>query len=119
MNPYAILAIVLAFVISVSAAGAGGFKLGMDHEKATEVDKNELVSEAVDAATSAAATAISSLKIKNTTITNEVQHEVRTNTVYVDCKLPPSGVRLLNAALDPSAAFSIGDGKLPQVDPAK
>lgn len=115
MNPY----FIIAFMLALAGAGAGGFKLGSDHEKASEIDRKELVAEAVDAANNAAAAAISALKIKNTTITNEVQHEVRTNTIYSDCKLTARGVQLANQALDPSTAFTLGDGKLPKVDAPK
>lgn len=115
MNPY----ILIAFLLALAGAGVGGFKLGVDHEVASQVTKEELVAEAVDAATSAAADAIAKLKVKTTTINSEVQHEIRTNTVYADCKLPDTGVRLVNAALDPSAAFSLGKGKLPTADSIK
>ena len=35
MNPYLIIATLLA----VLSAGAGGFRLGVDHEKASQIDK--------------------------------------------------------------------------------
>lgn len=115
MNPY----IIIGFLLALAAAGAGGFKLGADHEVASQATKEELVAEAVDAANNAAAEAIAKLKVKNTTITNEVQHEIRTNTIYGDCNHSPAGLRLVNSALDPANAFSIGDGKLPKADSAK
>lgn len=113
INPYLIIAVLIAFM----GAGFGGFKLGVDHEKASQIDKQESIAEAVDAANNAAAQAIASLKPKFTTIQNEVQHEIRTNTVYVDCKQSPDGLRLLNQALNGGQPAS--DSKLPKVDSAK
>jgi len=115
MNPYLILVVMLGFC----GVSVGGFKLGMDHQKAAEADKKELIAEAVDAANATSAQAISKLKIKNTTITNEVQHEVRTNTIYGDCHNTPSSLQSINAALDPSSTYSPDEGKLPKVDAIK
>ena len=112
MNPYLILVVILGFC----GIGVGGFKLGVDHEKASESDKKDLVAEAVDAANQASAEAIAKLKVKNTTITNEVQHEIRTNTIYADCKLTSDGMRLTNQALHPSTTVGASDGKLPRTD---
>ena len=112
MNPY----IIIAFLLALAGAGAGGFKLGSDHEVASQATKEDLVAEAVDAANNVSAAAIAALKVKTTTINSEVQHEIRTNTIYGDCSHSPAGLRLVNAALDPSSAFSLGDGKLPKAD---
>lgn len=115
MNPYLII-IALGAVL---AAGAGGFRLGADHEIAAKARADQHITEAVAAATDASAKAISALKVKSTTINNEVQREVRTHTIYSDCKLTPGGVLLANQALDPSRAFAVGSGKLPQADAAE
>lgn len=110
MNPYLIIASLLA----VMAAGAGGFKLGIDHNKATEADKRETVAEAVDAANNASAQAISQIRVTNQTIRQEVERETHTNTVYLDCRHTPAGLSGVNAAL--TGAESSGGGKLPQTD---
>lgn len=110
MNPYAIIAVLLAF----AAAGAGGFRLGIDHQKAQEVEKRELVAEAVDAANNASAAVLASLRPKFTTIQNKVQHEVETHTIYTDCKLSPDGMLLANQAL--AGAKPASESKLPQAD---
>lgn len=114
-SPYLFIA---SMLISL-AAFVGGLKVGIDHERAGQISTKDLVAEAVDAASSAAAEAISQIKVKNMTITNEVQHDVQTHTVYADCHLTPSGMQLANQALDPSRAYSLGDGKLPKVDAPK
>lgn len=107
MNPYLIIAALLA----VMAAGAGGFRMGVDHEKASQLTKQELVAEAVDAANNAAATAISRIRVTNQTIRQEVERETHTNTVYVDCRHTPAGLSGVNAALSGD-----GGGKLPKAD---
>lgn len=112
MNPY----LIIAALVSVFSAGAGGFRLGVDHQKASQIDKAETVAAAVEAASQSAAQAIAALKVKSTTIKSELQYEVRTNTVYADCKLTPGGLQLANQALAPTGAFTIGSGKLPKVD---
>ena len=115
MNPY----LIIAALGAVLAAGAGGFKLGADHEIAAKARADTHIAEAVAAATDTSAKAIAALKVKSTTITQEVQREIRTNTVYTDCKLTPGGVLLANQALDPSRSLALGSGKLPKADAAE
>lgn len=114
MNPYFLLGI-----IAVTAGlCAGSFKLGMDHQVASEESKRALVAEAVDAANQAAAKAIAGLSPKYTTIKGKLEKVIETNTVYRDCKLSPDGLLLANQAL--AAGGTTGDSKLPDADaPAK
>lgn len=113
MNPY----LIIAALVAVMAAGAGGYKLGVDHEFAAQAREDEHIAQAVDAANSAWGAKIGILKPKYTTIQNEVQREIRTNTVYTDCKLTPYGLRLANEAL--SGAVSPSEVKLPATNEAK
>lgn len=112
MNPY----LIIAALCAVLAAGAGGFKLGADHEIAAKARADTHIIEAVAAATDASAKAIAALKVKSTTITQEVHREIKTDVVYRDCKLTPGVLQLANQALDPSRAFAVGSGKLPKAD---
>lgn len=116
MNPWLIIACMLA----VAGAGYGGFELGVDHEKANQVDKKEVVAAAVKAATETSANVLATMKPQFTTIKNEVQREIRTNTVFADCKLPADSLRLVNQALSggrgPQPA---GDSKLPPAHAAE
>lgn len=112
MNPYLIIAALLA----VMGAGFGGFRLGVDHEKAGQVEKQQLVAEAVDAANLASAQAISKIRVTNTTIQQEIQHETRTERVYLDCRHTPDGLRLVNTAL--TGAGLPSGGQLPKADTA-
>jgi hypothetical protein len=108
MNPW----LIVAFLLSILGAGAGGFKLGADHEIAAKAREDKHVSAAIEAATKTSAEAIAAIRPKYTTIQNEVQREIRTNTVYSDCKLPADGLRLVQQALN-GGAVPTGDSKLP------
>ena len=114
MNPY----LIIAALAAVLAAGAGGFKLGADHEAASQARAQEQLDKAIEVASAATAEAISKIKVVNRTIQNEVRHETSTATVYRDgnCKHTDNGLRLANQALDPAGAFAIGGGKLPKAD---
>jgi hypothetical protein len=99
MNPY----IIIACLVAILGAGAGGFKLGADHEVAAQAREQSHIAEAVDAANNASAQAIAKIKVVNTTIKQELEKEVRTNTIYSDCKNTPTALRSINDALtDPS-----------------
>jgi uncharacterized protein HemX len=114
MNPY----LIIAALVAVLAAGAGGFKLGADHEIASQAREQKHITEAVDAATTTAAQAIATIKPKYTTIQNEVQREIRTNTVFADCKLPTDSLRLVNQALN-AGTVTTADSKLSKPDATK
>lgn len=111
MNPY----LIIAFLLAVLGAGAGGFKLGADHELAAQAREDQHVERAVAAATTVSAEAIAKIKVVNTTIQNEVQHEIRTNTVYADCRNSAVGMRLINEAI--SGAKPLVIASCPQLAP--
>jgi hypothetical protein len=114
MNPY----LIIAFLVALLAAGAGGFKLGADHEVAARAREDKHITEAVNAANASAAKAISELRPKYLTIQGKLEKEIETRTEYRDCKLSPIGLQLANQALDPSGAWAVGSGKLPKADTA-
>ena len=95
-----------------------GVSVGKKWEEGRHAIEREHIAEAVDAATSAAAEAIAQIKPKYTTIQNEVQREIRTNTVFADCKLPADSLRLVNQALN-AGAIAPDRGKLPAADAPK
>lgn len=117
MNPYLIIVSLLITVAGVCSAGWAGFQVGIDHQKSAEKDRIEAIRAAADQAGQQAARAISRLKVVNTTIQQEIQHETRTHTVYLDCRHSGDGLRLLNAALAGGQNISAGGGQLPQIDP--
>jgi len=114
MNPY----LIITALVAVMGAGWGGFRLGVDHQKATDADRQEDVRRAGEEAGKLAANAIAKMKPLQTTIQQEIQREILNNTVYVDCRHSPDGLRLLNAALTGGRAERTGGGQLPPPDAA-
>lgn len=118
MNPYAIIAALVLGIAGAAGAGWGGYRLGVDSQKAAEADRDQAIRQAADQAGQQAAQAISKIKVVNTTIQQEIQRETRIEPVYVDCRHSPSGLRGVNAALAGSPAQSAGSGQLPAPDAA-
>ena len=115
MNPYLIIVVMAGYIV----VAIGGFKLGSDHEVAAKAREDKHIAEAVDAANTASATAIETLKPIYTTIQGKVIHETSTNTVYADCHQSPDGLRLVNQALS-GGTLAPSDSKLPaKVDAIK
>jgi len=113
VNPWLILGLLVAWGLSVSGVGFAAFDLGQDRAKADQADKQALVAEAVDAALGVASKAIASIEIKHQTIRQEVQREIRTNTIYADCRHSPGGLRAVNDALAGPGPGPAGGGELP------
>lgn len=111
MNPY----ILIAAIVAVFAVGAGGFKLGVDHEVATQARLDKHIADAVDAANAASAKAISELRPKYTTIQGKLEKQIEKNTVYRDCKLDPVGLQLVNQALT-AGTEAVASGAVPSTD---
>jgi hypothetical protein len=112
MNPY----LIIVFLLALAGAGAGGFKLGSDHEIAALSREREHIAEAVDAANTVAAQAIANIKPKYTTIQNAVERETREKVIYADCRHSPDGLRLANQALN-GGTVPADSGKLPKAEP--
>ena len=102
--------------------------MGIDHQVAAQAkadqsvrDENQHIAEAVDAANDVLAHALAKMRPQYTTIKQELQREINTNTVYADCVLPDSGVRRVNQALAgaPTAPASApaGGGVVPEAKP--
>ena len=111
MNPY----IIIFALVSLMGAGWGGFTLGADHEKANQVDKQDAIAEAVDAANNAWADKVAILKPTYTTIQNKLEKQIETNTVYRDCHLDPVGLQLANQAIA-GGTKPTSEGKLSNTD---
>lgn len=112
MNPWVVLVLAIALF-------GGGFKLGVDHEYASQKREDAHVAEAVDAALDVTSKAIARIRVTNTTIQNEVQREIRTNTVYSnpDCSFTPDGLRIANEALAPRRPASASGVPRPHPTP--
>jgi hypothetical protein len=119
MNPTVLLVLGVLWAASVGGSFFYGRGVGVDSEVAKQATVAENLQAMRDAAMQGAAVAIAKLKPQNVTIKQEVEREIRTNTVYADCKLPAAGLRLVNEALTgercPQPA---GGGKLPETGAA-
>jgi hypothetical protein len=115
--------VALALLLTMGAAGAAGYWRGATNtENRLEAERlrNEQIAEtAYDAAILAAADAISGIKIVNTTIRQELEREIRTEPVYVNCRHSPDAKRLLDAVLSGEApAESVSGNIVSPADPA-
>jgi hypothetical protein len=115
MNPWAIVFALVAWGASVGGAFFYGQGVGKDSEVAAQARIGQAIIETREQAQQGAAEAISRIKVTNTTIHQEVQHEVRTERIYADCKLPAVGLRIANDALR-GRPFPAGGGELPRAD---
>lgn len=121
LNPYILLALVVAWGASVAGAFFYGQGVGKDSEIATQAREDKVRSIATEAAASAAAHAISQIQVKHTTIRQQATTEIRRDPIYVDCNHPDAVRRLLDAALTNGGAASApsGGGKLSGADAAR
>jgi hypothetical protein len=108
MNPWIVVALALSLL-------AGGFKLGSDHEIASQAKENKQIEKAVAETKTAIADGLAALRPKYTTIQNKLEKEIETHTIYRDCKLSPDGLLLVNQALTGGSVGS-GGSELPKAD---
>ena len=108
-------------VAALVAAGAWAgscwkaYELGRDHELATQAREDTAAERTRQVASQAAAQAIAGIEVKNTTIRQTLEREVRENTVYRDCRSGPGAVSVLNASpgIAASGPEPTGGGQLP------
>jgi hypothetical protein len=118
MNPWLLLGLGVAWVASIGGAGYAAYSAGQDNVTAFNAKSVEIVAATREAGQQGAAIAIAANRPKNTTIVNEVQREVKTNTVYADCRNTPAGLRGINEALTGKQSQPAGGLKLPGTVPA-
>ena len=121
MNPYAALAVVLAWGASVAGAAHWAYGAGKYAELATQAREAHMAQVATDAAANAAAHAISKIDVKHVTIRSALEREIQTREVFRDCRSGADAVRLLNSApgiAKASSAPAAGSGELPRTGPA-
>jgi hypothetical protein len=107
MNPYFILAALLALV----AAYGGGRADGTRIERAKHLTAVETARDARDAALQVTADAIAKIEVRNVTIRQQAETIVREVPVYQQCRHDPDGLRLVNEAI--SGAGPTGAPELP------
>lgn len=111
-NPY----VLLAGIIVIIGAFLGGYKAGYDMSEGQSAREERIAMQARDEALRVTATAIAGIEVKNTTIRQTVEREVRENTIYKSCAHTDDGLRLVNQALGNK---SVGDSKLPKPNRTK
>lgn len=120
MNPYFLLASVIAWAASVGGAFFYGQGIGKDSEIATQSREDKVAVIATEAAASAAAYAISKLEIKHATIRQTLQREVIEKPVFRDCRSGADAARMLNDTIGaPAAASAASGGQLPPPGPTR
>jgi hypothetical protein len=110
MNPYLLLAALIAVGALTGGAYYQGRQDGANGELATQAREDSAIAKGAAAAASAAAVAISGIDVKNVTIRQTLEKEVHENTVYRDCRSGPLAVGMLNSTpgVGPAAAASSG-----------
>lgn len=120
LNPWVLLGLLVAWAASLGGAFVYGQATKADAVEAQAAREEKVAQKAADAATVAAAVAIARIKPINTTIRQETEREVRTNTIYADpgCRHPPEQLQRLNAALTGTGPERAASGVLPEPDAA-
>lgn len=95
--------ILLVFVLVLSASSGFSYMKGVSHTKnsiAADIAREEQFAQSLyDRMILATASEISKIEITNTTIRQELEREIRTEKVYLECRHTDDTVRLLNAIL--------------------
>ena len=112
MNP--ILLGLLGAALSFAAGTWYGTGLGEDREYAKRAREDAIIKKVQDTATQSAADAIAKIKVRNTTIHQEVQREVKTDVRYVECRHIDGMLPRINEALTGQRETGPNDGKLPE-----
>ena len=99
MNPK----LALAFVLAIGFAGGLGYTKGaksMKNSIAADIAREEQLAQRIyDQTILATASEISKIEITNTTIRQEVEREIRTEKIYLECRHTGATKRLLDAVL--------------------
>lgn len=118
LRVYAALAVALAGFAGLVGSYWLGRTDGVALCQGAESLAREISAEAVAAAASSTAQAISLIEVKNVTIRQRLETEVREREVYRDCVADPAARRLLNDTLRGGSVGSVapGGGELPRPD---
>lgn len=98
MNPTTALVGVLFWLGTVVAGYFYGVGVGQDTEIAAQSREEKFAAVATEAAASAAANAISNLKVRHVTIKQQAETVIRDNPVYRDCVHPDGMLDTINQA---------------------
>lgn len=109
MNPYLIIAAGIALLLS----GVFGFRLGAEHQIASQAKTVQLIAAVEQRAQLGAATAIAANKPVHQYNKQVVEREVRTVVDYSKCEHSDDGLRAVNAALANTRTESASDSVVP------
>jgi len=111
-----------AAVAALLACSGGAYWFGRSDGAALErgaQDREQRIADAAAEQTSrAVADQIAKIEIKNVTIRQQVETEIREKPVYRDCVHSPDVLRAINTALTGTTAEPAGDRPLPATDAA-
>lgn len=115
---YLLAGVLLAWVASLGWSYYSGHQAGEEQCMAEQLRDLEVARIATDAAAASAAEAISKIEVRNVTIRQKLEREVREVPVYRDCRHSPDGLRAVNEALIGAGPEPTGGGQLPAADAA-
>lgn len=117
MNPYFLLAGVIAFAVAMGGAYLQGRSDGQDKCVAEQVRDEQVAQIASEAAAASAAEAISKIEVRHATVRQTIEREIVEKPVFRDCRSSMDAVRMFNSAIDPASAASAADSsQLPAPD---
>lgn len=115
LNPWVLVAVLLG----IGGAYALGREHGKESEEARKAREAELIQKGYDKAILAASDAIGKIQVKNTTIRQRAEVQVREVPIYKDCRNPDDMFGLLNDSLtNAEPDKSSGEGGVPNANPA-
>lgn len=108
MNPYLLLSIGIAWAVSLGGAAWLGKDYADGQCAQKELQRKKIIDEVrvanlefADGVATQTRNAIAGIRVQHTTVNKEVRHEREIHTKVLenpDCAIPPSTVRVLNAA---------------------
>jgi hypothetical protein len=118
IGPYAMLAAGISLTLLITGAYLKGKGDGIEQQQGTEAREELLVKKGIEAGQKGAAEAIAKIELKQVTIRQRVETEIREKPVYRDCQHSADVLRDINAALTGDEHQPAGGGELPAVSPA-
>lgn len=118
MNFYVALGGAALAVAGVAGVFFYGVEVGQDRELARQKRAEDVATAAVAARDLQVGDLLSKIEVKNVEVTQPVIREVRTRTVYAECKHTPDGLRAVNNAIT-GRAEPAGGGVVPPAKPAR
>lgn len=113
MTLYIALAAGLLWAATMGASFYYGTTVGEDSVIAQQARENSAITKTQELARMGAAEAIAANKPRNVTIRQETEREIRTNTIYAECKHSAEQLQRLNSAIAGGGTKPAGGGQLP------